>query len=224
MTRQSINLTDELVQYIINHNPTEHEALVNCREDAANHPRGHYQISPEQGSFMGFLVRMLDARIAVEIGVFTGYSALVTALALTKNAGPGARLFALDISHEYLKLAQKYWQMAQVEKYITPMQGEADQSVEKLLEMGYEGKVDFVFIDADKAKYPLYYELGLRLMRKSGVMVFDNMLREGRVINPAEDDKISPIINELNAFAQTDKRVEACLVGIGDGLLMCKKR
>lgn len=224
MTRTSLDLSPQTINYLLENNYAECEALKLCREESAKHPRANYQITPEQGSFLSFLTRMNDSRIAIEIGVFTGYSALLTARALTQNAGPGAKLFALDISHEYLNMAQKYWEMANLEKYIEPLQGNAIQSLQNLIDKGYEGRVDQIFIDADKAAYIDYYELGHKLLRKSGIMIFDNMFLSGRAINPQNDDKAALALNELAKFAKQDKRYDISLISVGDGILLAKKK
>lgn len=224
MTRTSLDLSPNTINYLLENNYSETDALRLCREESALHPRANYQITPEQGSFLSFLTRMNDSRIAIEIGVFTGYSALITAKALTQNAGPGAKLFALDISHEYLSMAQKYWNMAQLDKYIIPMQGSAMQSLQTLLDKGYEGKIDQIFIDADKAAYIDYYEIGHKLLRKSGIMIFDNMFLSGRAINPAADDKSAIALNELAKFAKQDTRYDISLISVGDGILLAKKK
>lgn len=223
MTRSSIDLSPKTIEFLIENNYKETEALKACREETRSHPRANYQIAHEQGAFMAFMTRLNDSRIAVEIGVFTGYSSLVTMNSMVKNAGPNAHLFALDMSGEYLEIAQKYWAMANFDKYITPMKGDAIQSLEKLLEMGYAGRVDQVFIDADKANYPIYYEYAYKLLRKAGLLMVDNMFLSGRAIEPKEDDKQGIAINELAKSALNDKRFEICLTSVGDGILMAKK-
>ena len=223
MTRETITLTPEIFNYINAINYDEHEALKLCREETAAHPRGNLQSAREQGGFMAFMIRLIEARIAVEIGVFTGYSALTTALALRKSAGPGAKMFALDMSHKYIDIAQKYWSMAGVDDVIEPRIGQAEEKLDELLAEGYKTNVDFVFIDADKAKYPVYYEKALELLRPGGLMIFDNMLRRGRVVAPEADDKETNAIVDLTKAIMEDARVTANLVAIGDGLLMARK-
>jgi O-methyltransferase len=223
MTRSSIDLSQETIDYLIANNYDETDTLAKCRQETANHPRANYQISQEQGNFMAFLTRLNDSRIAVEIGVFTGYSALVTIGAMVKNAGPSAKLFALDMSHEYLAIAQEYWQMAKLDKYISPMAGDAKASLEKLIEMGYTGRIDQIFIDADKANYPIYFEYAHKLLRKSGLLLVDNMFLSGRAINPKDDDKQGAALNQFAKDALIDKRFEICLTSVGDGILMAKK-
>ncbi|WP_240006603.1 O-methyltransferase [Pseudaquidulcibacter saccharophilus] len=223
MTRETITLTPEIFNYINEINYDEHEAQKLCREETAEHPRGNLQIAREQGGFMAFMVRLIEARIAVEIGVFTGYSALTTALALRKSAGPGAKMFALDMSHKYIDIAKKYWAMAGVDDVIEPRIGQAEEKLDELIAEGYKANVDFVFIDADKAKYPVYYEKALELLRPGGLMIFDNMLRHGKVVAPEADDKETNAIVNLTKAIMEDPRVTANLVGIGDGLLMARK-
>lgn len=224
MTKNSLDLSPKTINFLIENNYEECEALRLCREETAQHPRSNYQISREQGPFLSFMTRFNDSRIAIEIGVFTGYSALITAKALTKNAGPSAKLFALDISHEYLEIAQKYWQMANMDKYIKPMIGDALLSLNELLEHGYEGRIDQIFIDADKARYQDYYEIGHKLLRKSGLMIFDNMFLSGRAIEPKDDDKQGLALKSFADFAKTDNRFENCLISVGDGILLSKKK
>lgn len=223
MTRETININSDVIGYINNTNYPEHEALKLCREETLAHPRANLQIAPEQGSFLGFLVRLIEARIAVEIGVFTGYSSLATALSLVKSAGPGAKLFAVDMSHKYIDIAKKYWEKGNVAEFIEPRVGQADEKLQELIDEGYKGVVDFVFIDADKARYPVYYELALEMLRPGGLMVFDNMLRHGSVVAPEEGDEITPKIIELSQNIMSDSRVTAELVGIGDGMLLARK-
>lgn len=224
MTRSSISLTPELIDYIIDANPTEHEALTLCRVETANHPKARMQISPEQGAFMSFLIRLIDARIAVEIGVFTGYSALTTALALRTNAGPGARLFALDISHSYLDIAKKYWEMAQVTEAIVPMIAPAKTSLQSLIEGGYEGKIDFIFIDADKKGYLDYLPLAKKLLRAGGLMMFDNALQGGRVADATNNDEEVIALRELVQLVRGDPKLDECFIGIADGLFLARKK
>lgn len=224
MTRSSISLTPELIDYIIAANPAEHEALSLCRSETASHPKARMQISPEQGAFMSFLIRLIDARIAVEVGVFTGYSALTTALALRTNAGPGARLFALDISHAYLDIAKKYWEMAQVTEAIVPMIAPAKTSLHSLIEEGYEGKIDFIFIDADKKGYLDYLPLAKKLLRAGGLMMFDNALQGGRVADATNNDEEVIALRELVQLVRADPKLDECFIGIADGLFLARKK
>lgn len=224
MTKSSLNLTPQIIDYIVSSNPPEHEVLERCRIETEAIPRAQMQISPEQGAFMSFLIRLIDARIAIEVGVFTGYSALVTSLALRANAGPGAKLFALDISHKYMQKAQEYWQAADVNNYIVPRIGPAAQSLEALIDEGYAGRVDFIFIDADKVGYLNYLVLAKRLLRPGGIMLFDNVLRGGEVANPLALDDATVAMRKLIPLAHEDANYDTCMVGVGDGLLMMRKK
>jgi O-methyltransferase len=219
----SFALSPELVTYLADHNRPEHPALVACRAVTAQHERAVMQISVEQGAFMAFLIRLIDARLAVEVGVFTGYSALVTALALRANAGPGARLFALDISTEFTDLARPHWQAAHVESAIDLRIAPASDSLDALIEEGYQGRIDFIFVDADKPGYATYYEKGLALLRTGGIMLFDNVLWGGAVIDPANQTDDTNALRTVVQKAQADPRVHATLVAIGDGILMVRK-
>ncbi len=224
MTRSSLSLSPEIIDYIIAANPKEHAVLEKCRLETALIPNSQMQISPEQGSFMSFLIRLIDARLAVEVGVFTGYSALATALALRANAGPGARLFALDVSHKYMDIAKSYWKEAGVQDAITPMVGAAKDNLLQLIETGYAGKIDFIFIDADKVGYLEYLPLGKKLLRPGGLMLFDNVLRLGKVADKTIDDEATVAMRDLVPLAHEDPKFEASMVGVGDGLLMVRRK
>jgi len=224
MTRSSISLTPELIDYIVAANPSENEVLKLCRTETASHPKGKMQISPEQGAFMAFLVRLIGARIAVEVGVFTGYSSLTTALALRANAGPGARLFALDVSNSFIAKAKKYWELAQVSEAIVPMVAPAKVSLENLIDSGYEGKVDFIFIDADKKGYLDYLPLAKRLLSVGGIMIFDNALLGGRVADIANTDAEVIALRQLVELVRYDEKLDECFIGIADGLLIARKK
>lgn len=219
----SLPLTPELIAYLADHNPPEHPALVACRQATASHDRAVMQISAEQGAFMTFLIRLIDARLAVEIGVFTGYSALLTALALRANAGPGARLFALDISTQFTDLAKPHWQAASVESTIDLRIAPAADSLDTLIDEGYHERIDFIFVDADKPGYATYYDKGLALLRTGGIMLFDNVLWSGGVTDPDNQSDETQTLRAVVDSAQADPRVHSTLVAIGDGILMVRK-
>lgn len=219
----SFTLPSELIAYLAQTNPPEHPALSACRAATAEHERASMQISAEQGAFMSFLIRLIDARLGVEVGVFTGYSALVTALALRANAGPGARLFALDVSREFTDLARPYWDAASVSDAIELRIGPATDSLSALIGEGYGEKIDVIFVDADKLGYSDYYEKGLTLLRTGGLMLFDNVLWSGAVANPNDLTPDTIALRAVVAQAQIDPRVHACVVAIGDGILMVRK-
>jgi O-methyltransferase len=220
----SFTLTPAIVTYLADHNPPEHPALSACRTATADHPKATMQISAEQGAFMTFMINLIDARLAVEVGVFTGYSALATALALRANAGPGARLFALDISTEFTDMAKPFWQQAGVEGAIDLRIAPATDSLDALVEEGYAGRIDFIFVDADKLGYLDYYEKGLALLRTGGLMLFDNVLWSGAVVYDSVQDEETVALRDIVTYGQNDNRVHASIISIGDGILMVRKR
>jgi O-methyltransferase len=221
---RSFTLPPAIIDYLASVNPPEHPALTACREATAAHPMARMQISVEQGAFLHFMLRLIDARIAVEVGVFTGYSALVTALALRANAGPGAHLVALDVSREFTDLARPHWKAAGVETAIDLRIAPASDSLAALAGEGYTGRVDFMFVDADKTGYLDYLEAGIGLLRPGGLMVFDNVLWSGRVADRSVDDPDTNALRMVAKAAQGDPRVEATMIGVGDGLLLVMKR
>lgn len=183
--------------------------------------RGHsMQIAPEQGQFMAMMIRLIGARRGLEIGVFTGYSSLVTALALPNDG----RLVALDRSEEWTAIAQRYWREAGVAHKIDLRLGAALDTLDRLLDDGHAGSFDFAFIDADKGNYDGYYERALRLVRPGGLVMLDNVLWGGSVADPAADDEDTAAIRALNNKIHRDDRVDVSLVPIGDGLTLARKR
>lgn len=221
---RSLGLSAEIVAYLAHANPAEHPALARCRAETAAHPMARMQISAEQGALMAFLARLINARLAVEVGVFTGYSALATALALRANAGPGARLYACDVSAEWTDLARGYWADAQVEDTIDLRIAPAGETLARLAEEGLAGRIDLVFVDADKTGYPGYYEQVLTLLRPGGLMLFDNVLWSGRVADPAQSEPDTLALRALADLVRDDARVDHVMTGIGDGLLLARKR
>jgi len=219
----SLGLTPELVAYLASANPPEHPALRRCREETAAMPNARMQISAEQGAFMQVIARMLNARRAFEVGVFTGYSALATAHTLKDMHGPAARLLACDVSEEWTTKARSYWREAQVDDVIDLRIAPAAESLAAEVRQGRAGAYDLGFIDADKTGYADYYELGLQLLRRGGVMLFDNVLWSGRVADRADTSADTTALRALAAKAKADSRVHAAMAAIGDGLLICVK-
>jgi caffeoyl-CoA O-methyltransferase len=218
---RSIGLSKAVESYIRSANPPEHPALARCREETeALGAISVMQISPEQGAFMAFIARLIGARTYVEVGVFTGYSALYMALALKDMHGEAARVIACDISEDYTDRAREYWREANVDDMIDLRLAPAQKTLETLP----DARADMMFVDADKTGYPAYYEEGARLLRAGGVMLFDNVLWSGDV---AEKDRQSDEIAALRrtaARARDDKRFDVAFTAIGDGLLLCRKR
>jgi predicted O-methyltransferase YrrM len=178
------------------------------------------QITPEQGQFMALLVQLMGAKKTLDIGVFTGYSSLVVALALP----PDGKVVACDLSEEYTAIARRYWQQAgvadKVELHIAP----ALDTLDRLIAAGEAGTFDFAFIDADKNNYANYYERSLQLLRPGGLIAIDNVLQSGRVAAPQEQDKITNSMRAFNQKLHQDPRITMSLVPIADGLTLALKR
>jgi predicted O-methyltransferase YrrM len=214
-----IHTTKELIDYVARVGAREHPALRRCREQTARMPNANMQIAPEQGAFLALLAKILGARQTLEIGTFTGYSALSVALALPENG----RVVALDVSREYTDRAQSYWREAGMEKRIDLRLGPAIESLEAMID-SREGLFDMAFIDADKSNYDTYYERTLKLLRPGGVVALDNMLWSGAVADPAINDTDTSALRALNAKIQADARVDMALATIADGVMLARKR
>jgi len=220
MSRQTLNLTDELYEYLLAVSLREPDLLRQLREENASNPMARFQISPEQGQFMALLIQLIGATKALEIGVFTGYSSLAVALALPDNG----RLIACDISKEWTDVACRYWHQAGVTEKIELKLGPAMDSMDELLAQEEAESFDFVFIDADKQAYDGYYEHALKLLRPGGLIALDNMFRGGRVLNPDKDDADTLAIHVLNEKLKHDDRIGLSMVPIADGLTLALKR
>lgn len=223
---RSIGLDQTLTDYVRQANRAEHPALQQCREQTdAMGDVSVMQISPEQGAFLQVCARLVNARLAVEIGVFTGYSALATMLAMRDMHGDAARLIGCDISEDYTGRARSYWQAAGVDDQIELRIGDARETLAGVAK-DHAGEVDMIFIDADKTGYDAYYEAGLDLLRPGGLVLFDNVLWDGHVANP-EKVASDPDTGALKALAdkiREDDRVDMAFTSIGDGILMAIKR
>lgn len=220
MSRRTLNLDDRLHDYVVRHN-REHPELAKLREATAAHPRANMQISPEQGALLQMLVKLTGARRTIEIGVFTGYSALAVALALPADG----RILACDVSDEYTRVGRPYWERAGVAGKIELVLEPAVHTLDARLAMGEAGRYDFAFIDADKASYDDYVERCLRLLRPGGLIAIDNVLWSGRVLErvDAAVDADTAALQQLNAKLAADDRVDLALLPIGDGLTLARK-
>jgi predicted O-methyltransferase YrrM len=221
MSRRTLNLDDRLHDYVVRHN-REHPELAKLREATASHPRANMQISPEQGALLAMLVKLIGARRTVEIGVFTGYSALAVALALPADG----RLLGCDISDEFTRVGRPYWERAGVADKIELVLEPALHTLDARLATGEAGRYDFAFIDADKVNYDGYYERCLKLLRTGGLIAFDNVLWSGRVVDTVDPsaDADTAALQWLNAKLQRDERIDVALLPIGDGLTLARKR
>jgi caffeoyl-CoA O-methyltransferase len=220
MSRDTIHVTDALIAYIRGVGVREDADLAALREETAHHRLGTMQIAPEQGAFMGLLVRMLGARKTLEVGVFTGYSSMVVAKAM----GPEGRVVALDVSEEFTAVARRHWANAGVADRIELRLRPAAESLQQLVAAGATDTFDFAFIDADKANYDTYYEYALQLVRRGGLIAIDNVLWSGQVIDPSDETTDTVAIRALNKKVHGDGRVDAVLMPIGDGLTLALKR
>lgn len=220
MSNQTIGLDPQLYDYLLKASLRESEVLGQLRRATAEHPQARMQISPEQGQFMALLVQLIGAVKTLEIGVFTGYSALAVASVLPAEG----RLVACDISEEYVAIAQTYWQKAQVAHKIDLRIAPALETLEALIANGESGSFDFAFIDADKRSYDHYYERSLQLVRSGGLIAIDNTLWYGQVADPDRQDPRTQAIRALNEKVRDDDRVVSSLVPIGDGLLLAMKQ
>ena len=189
------------------------------RDETAKLPMGGMQIGADQGVFLAFLVRLIGARNAIEIGTFTGYSALSVASALA----PGGRLVCCDVSEEWTAIARRYWAEAGVADRIELHLQPAQETLALLLRKHGPGSFDFAFIDADKTGYDAYYEACLELLRPGGLIAIDNVLWSGTVADPADQKPDTIALRALTVKIRDDRRVDASLVSLGDGVLLARR-
>ncbi|PSQ96223.1 MAG: methyltransferase [Bacteroidetes bacterium SW_9_63_38] len=220
MSGKSIGLSDELHEYLLSVSLRESAVMAELREETAEHPKSQMQIAPEQAQFLRFLVQLIGARRTLEIGVFTGYSAMAVAEVLP----PNGEVVACDISEEYTQVARRYWQKAGVDDTIDLRIAPAAETLQALLDDGQAGTFDFSFIDADKKTYDTYYERSLDLLRPGGVIALDNVFRDGRVTGSRSDDESVRAIQELNEKLHEDDRVEITMLPLADGVTLAMKR
>jgi caffeoyl-CoA O-methyltransferase len=211
-------LTPELYAYIVEHGARQDHAL--RRLAAETEELGDIavmQIAPEQGAFMNLLVRAIGARRALELGTFTGYSAICVA----RGLAPGGKLVTCDLNGEWTAIARRYFEEAGVLERIDLRLGPA---LETLRELPPDEPFDFAFIDADKTEYPDYYEECLRLLRPGGMVMLDNVLRGGKVADPEDDDPRTVATRQVNDRAIADERVDVAMLGVADGITLALKR
>lgn len=207
-------------EYLVKTSVRETDVAKRLREETQKLPMAQMQIGPDQGQFMQLLVRLINAKKTLEIGVFTGYSALWVAMGLPDNG----RIVACDVSEEYTSIARRYWEEAGVDRKIDLRLRPALETLDDLLAKGEAETFDFVFIDADKSNYDNYYERALRLIRTGGLIAFDNTIWSGRVADPKEVDEDTVAIRTLNTKLHRDERVALSMLTVGDGLTLALKR
>jgi predicted O-methyltransferase YrrM len=220
MSSRTIEITEPLHAYLLSVAVREPEILARLRAETEPMEMSQMQISPEQGALMALLVELIGARKCIEVGVYTGYSALRVASAM----GPEGRLIACDVNQSWTDVGKRYWREAGVEDKIDLRLAPAADTLDSLVAAGESGTFDFAFIDADKASYDTYYERCLTLLRPGGLIAIDNVLWQGKVADPAFDDADTLAIRALNDKLTGDSRVSLCMVPIGDGLTLARKR
>ena len=220
MSRQTLGLAEGLLDYVRRVGVRETEELRALRAETAGHAYANMQIAPEQGQLLQLLAELLGARNCLEVGTFTGYSALAVALVLPDDG----RLVACDVSEEWTALAKRYWAQAGQAHKIDLRLGPAADTLAALLADGEAGSFDFAFIDADKTNYDTYYERGLELLRPGGLVAIDNVLWNGSVVDADNQSPNTRAIRALNEKIANDPRVTPCLVPVGDGLTLARKR
>jgi len=220
MSSRTIPMTDRLYDYLLKVSLREPPLLAALRAETAKMPMAMMQISPEQGQFMALLAELIGARKAIEVGTFTGYSALCVAAALP----PDGKLIACDISEEFTSVARRYWAKSGIGDRIELRLAPALDTLKSLLADGGAGSFDFAFIDADKTQYDAYYEAILKLLRPGGLVTIDNVLWSGAVADGRKRDADTLALRALNEKLKTDKRISLSMLPIGDGLTLARKR
>ncbi len=217
--RSHLGISEALAAYVAQFGVREHPVLRRCREETAKLPMAMMQIGEDQGAFMALLAKLTGAKRYLEIGTFTGYSALAVALALPADG----KVVALDVSEEFTSHARKYWKEAGMDGKIALHLAPAVETLDAMIAKG-EAPFDFAFIDADKPNYGAYYECALKLVRPGGLIALDNMLWSGAVADPSITDPSTETIRALNAKIHADDRVDVALLTVGDGIMLTVKR
>jgi predicted O-methyltransferase YrrM len=220
VSARTLNLTDALRDYVLSVSLREHELLRRLRAETSALTQAGMQISPEQGQLMALIASMVGVRRGLEIGTFTGYSSLAVALTMPADG----RLICCDTSDEWTRVARRYWREAGVEDRIDLRLAPALDTLDALIADGQAGTFDYAFVDADKGNYPAYHERCVHLVRSGGVILYDNVLWSGRVIDATDDTVDTAAIRALNERLHDDPRVDLSLIPIGDGLTLCRRR
>ena len=220
MSKSTIELNQHLYNYLLSVSLNESKVLRDLRKTTSTLPNSRMQIAPDQGQFMALLLKIMGAKNLIEVGTYTGYSTLVCAQALEEG-----KIITIDRDELSTKVAQKYWRDAKVHDLIDLKIGDAREILEAMQDdLSIKGCIDFVFIDADKSNYLNYYELTLNLLRKNGIILFDNVLWDGAVADDSFQDEDTIALRKLNEFLLQDDRVEISMIAIGDGLTIVRKK
>jgi predicted O-methyltransferase YrrM len=220
MSRNTFTMSAELYQYYLKNSLREAPVLAALRAETAKLSSAKMQIAPEQGQFMAFLVQLLSAKKTIDIGVYTGYSSLVVAMALPNEA----QVVACDINVEWTNMAKKYWKLAGQDHKITFKLGPALNTLDNLINNNEQETFDFIFIDADKKSYQDYYERSLTLLRPGGIIAIDNVLWDGRVADLSDQDESTVAIRAFNQELVQDLRIDLTMIPIADGLSLVRKK
>jgi predicted O-methyltransferase YrrM len=219
VSTRTLTLDDDLYRYLVDVSVRETSIQRRLREETARLEMSEMQIAPEQGQFLAFLVALMGARNTLEVGVFTGYSALCVAEALPDDG----RIVACDVSDEWTSVARKYWREAGLQGRIDLRLAPAADTLDLLIENGEKDHFDFAFIDADKENYARYYEQCLKLVRPGGLIAVDNTLWSGKVVDSSDLSRDTESIRAFNRALGDDPRVRLSLVPIGDGMSLALK-
>ena len=220
MSNTTIQLNEELYDYLLSVSLKEDEVLTSLRKTTSSMPGSRMQIAPDQGQFMAMLIKIMGAERLIEIGTYTGYSTLVCAMAMDKG-----QIIALDSDPVSTSVAKEFWKIAGVDHLIDFRLGDAFVSLDIIInvEVGLSS-FDFFFIDADKRNYKNYYEVGLQLLRENGIIIFDNVLWSGAVADSKDQNENTVALRELNDMLYKDNRIELSMIPVGDGLTIVRKK
>lgn len=218
--KKPLELTPAIYEYLIDHSLRDSDVLKALREETEELPLGVMQIAPEQGQFLNLLVKLIGAKKCIEVGVFTGYSALCIASALPEDG----TLLACDVNAEWTAIAQRYWKKAGVAEQVNLILAPAVKTLDAAMANGETSSYDFAFIDADKTNYSNYYERCLSLLRPGGLIVIDNVLWGGSVADLTKDDADTAALRAIATAVHQDGRVDSSMIPVADGLLLCRKR
>lgn len=220
MSRETLGLDDRLLEYLRSISLREPDVARRLRDETGERDDARMQIAPEQGQLMALLARLIGAERYLEIGTFTGYSAMIVAMALPDDG----RVVACDIDPETGAVARRWWEEAGVAHKIDLRIGPAVETLDGMLESGEAGSFDYAFIDADKTGYPDYWERCLQLVRPGGLIAVDNVLRGGTVADPSDTDEVTEAMRAFNRKVHADERVELAVVPIADGVTLGRVR
>jgi predicted O-methyltransferase YrrM len=219
MSNRTIQIDDKIYDYLLSVSLEEHEVLKNLREITSSMPGSMMQIAPDQGQFMAMLIKVIKAEKLLEIGTYTGYSTLVCAMAMKTG-----QIITLDNDPVATEVAKSFWKKGGVEHLINLRLGDAQDSLNQLIEDNHSSSFDFIFIDADKGNYKNYYEISLELLSEDGIIIFDNVLWSGAVADESDQSNNTLALRELNNMLFNDNRIDLTMIPVGDGLTIVRKK